>query len=1098
VALLVLATFGSMIPSGVAQTLYGSLVGNITDPSGAAVPGAKVRVVNSGTGFVREASTDERGAYLFSDLQPGRYEVTVSSGAFATFTQRDVQISTNAVVRVNVPLQLASASEKVTVMASVTALQTDRADVRSEITGKQFQDLPVSGGRNYQSLLKLVPGFSPPRPQNSIVSNPQEGLVSQVNGTTKSTNNTRIDGASNTHVWLPQHSAYIPPIEAIETVNVVTNSMDAEQGLAGGAAISVTIKSGTNDWHGVGFEYHTNSSLKARNVFYNGAGSPKNIQNQYGGTFGGPIVKNKLFFFISDEKTSRRWNASRLLTIPTLAQRAGDFRGLGTTIYDPLTGNPDGSGRTPFLNNVIPAERLSRVAKQLNEWLPNPSDQTFSSNYFASGSSVFDRNAIDTKVNWNKSDKLTAFGRFSILNFSDWAPTPFDQASGGAIDTSQQAGFGEGRTISTTLGANYVVSPTFLLDGNIGYARMAPSTYPIQYGKNIGLDVLNLPGTNGPDVFESGIPEFRISGYETIGNPGSATPYFWHDNQFQYNANATWIKGKHNIRFGLDISRQHMNHLTAEQGAGPRGSFQFAGGATALRGGAAPNQFNAFADFMLGLPSSVGKTVPVESPVSTRSWAEGYYFRDQWQATRNMTISVGLRYELYPMPTRAHRGLEVYDVATNKVVIGGVGDVPMDAGISNSHLLFSPRIGIAYRLGPKWVVRAGYGINTDPYSLARPFRTNYPILVDQNTVAANSYSFVGKTEQGIPPIPIPSLGNGVIDIPGNVSAKTLDKKFRRGYVESFNFTVQREIGSGFVGQVGYVGTRGIRQQVSQELNYAPIGTGNAGRVLNQRFGRVASTLLQAPFNTSNYNALQSQLTRRFANGFQAQVSYTFSKAIAFNDEADSTLAFNIPNAFGRNRSVTGYDRTHNFQAGWTAELPFGQGKRWAQTGVSRFLLGGWQLNGIFSAYSGTPFSVTASGASLNAPTETQTADQVMQQVAILGGTGPGQSYFDPAAFAPVTAVRYGTSGLNILRGPGFANVDMGLFRQFSVSEKVSVQFRAEAFNFTNTPHFNNPGTNVSNAVRNTDGSFSRLNGYTEITSAQTDERQFRFGLRISF
>jgi hypothetical protein len=422
----------------------------------------------------------------------------------------------------------------------------------------------------------------------------------------------------------------------------------------------------------------------------------------------------------------------------------------------------------------------------------------------------------------------------------------------------------------------------------------------------------------------------------------------------------------------------------------------------------------------------------------------------------------------------------------------------MDAGISVSHKLIFPRVGLAYRLGPKWVVRAGYGMNTDPYSLARPFRTNYPILVDQNTVAPNSYAYVGKTEDGIPPIAVPGLGDGIISIPGKVSAKTLDKTFRRGYVESFNFTVQRELGKGFAGQVGYVGTRGIRQQVNQELNWAPVGTGNTGRVLNQRYGRVASTSLQAPFGTANYNALQASLNRRFATGFQVQASYTYSKAIAFADEADSSLAFNIPSAFGRNRSVTGYDRTHNFQTGFIAEFPFGKSKRWATEGFARRVLGGWQINGIASAYSGTPFSVTSSGTSLNAPTETQTADQVLSEVAILGGTGPGQSYFDPAAFAPVTAVRYGTSGLNILRGPGFFNVDLGLFRQFSITERVKIQFRTEAFNATNTPHFNNPGTSTTNATRDANGKITKLNGYTEITSAQTDERQFRFGLRLSF
>jgi hypothetical protein len=479
-------------------------------------------------------------------------------------------------------------------------------------------------------------------------------------------------------------------------------------------------------------------------------------------------------------------------------------------------------------------------------------------------------------------------------------------------------------------------------------------------------------------------------------------------------------------------------------------------------------------------------------------WADGFYVRDQWQATRNLTVTAGVRYELYPIPTRDHRGMERYDITRNQVLIGGIGSVPTDMGVSVSHRQFSPRAGIAWRPTPKWVIRAGYGINTDPYSLARPFRTNYPVLVDQNYVAPNSYAFVGQTEDGIPPIPIPTLGNGIIDVPGGVSAKALESKFRRGYVESFNLTLQRDLRGGFAAQAAYVGTRGIRQEVSQELNWAPVGTGNAGRILNQQFGRTASTLLQAPFGTANYNSLQTHLTRRFAEGLHAQVSYTFSKAIALADEADSTLAFAIPSAFRRDRSVTGYDRTHNLQAAFIAEFPFGPNKRWAHSGVPRRVLGGWQVNGAFSAYSGNPFTVTASGTSLNAPTETQTADQVLPRVTVLGGTGPGQSYFDPAAFAPVTAVRYGASGLNILRGPGVANFDMGLFRQFSVTEKVKLQFRAEAFNATNTPHFNNPGTNVSNAARNPDGSINKLNGYTEITSAQTDQRQLRLGLRLSF
>ena len=403
-----------------------------------------------------------------------------------------------------------------------------------------------------------------------------------------------------------------------------------------------------------------------------------------------------------------------------------------------------------------------------------------------------------------------------------------------------------------------------------------------------------------------------------------------------------------------------MNHTTSELDASPRGQFDYGGGPTALRGGASPNQFNCFATFLLGLPTSIGTSAPMESPITTRNWAQGYYVRDQWQATRNLTLTMGLRYEYYPMSTRANRGMELYDPDTNLMLIGGVGSMPNDVGVQMSKKLFAPRVGLAYRIGNKWVIRSGYGINTDPYPLARPLRTNYPILISMTIPAANTFQYAGRTEDGIPPIVFPDLGNGIISIPGTVTLRTLDKEFKRGYVESFNFTVQRELSLGFVGPAAYVGTRGIRQQAYQELNWAEPGAGTAGRALNRTFGRTANTTLVSPFGTANYNALQAQATRRFANGFQVQVSYTFSKAIAYTDEADSSLFFNAPSALARNRSITNYDRPHNLQAGWAAELPFGRGKPWASNGgFAGALLGGWQLNGIFSIYSGNPFTVTS-------------------------------------------------------------------------------------------------------------------------------------------
>lgn len=1076
-----------------AQTLYGTLVGNITDPSGLPVVAATVRAEHSGTGLARETKTNERGGFVFSDLQSGSYNMTVRADSFAPFTTTGLHITANAITRADAQLKLPTVAESVTVAASAVRLQTDRAEVRSEIDAKQVNNLPVSGVRNYTALLALVPGVSPPAPAHSLAANPQESLAASVGGQSDERNDTRIDGAGNTFIWLPRLVAYSPPLETIEVVSVVTNSMDAETGMAGGAAINVITKSGTNKFAGTLFEHHINSALKARNVFYFDPAKPKFMQDQWGGTLGGPIVRNTLFFFGSHERTSRQSDVSRFFTVPTAEARRGDFSSYGTTIYDPLTGSPDGSGRTAFPNNIIPQDRISRVARQIIDWLPLPTRAAISSNYFASGVAEFNRHSTDVKVNWNPSGRFTMFGRTSVLKFSGWTPTPFGRASGGSIQPDLTEGPVKGLNRSVSVGFTYTIGSTVLLDGTTGFNHVTPEALHALWGQNIGLDDLRLPGTNDPnDITYSGMPQFRVAGYSTFGNPGSARPQRWHDNQRRYNANLSWTKGSHGLRFGFDLSNEHMNHWQIEAGGGPRGDFAYSGGTTSLRNGAASNQHNAFAAFLLGLPSSIGKAVAPELPLTTRAWRQGFYARDQWQATRDLTLTLGVRAEYYPVVTRKNTGVALYDVTNNTVRIGGVGSVPRDVGTSE-RVHFAPRLGAAYRIGAKWVVRGGFGVSTDPFSLARLFRTNYPAIVAMTIVAPNAFGFVGRTEDGIPPVPIPALGNGIINIPGNVSASTVEEEFNRGYTQSYNVTVQRDLNWGFVGQAGYVGSRTVRPLLTMELNYALPGGGNAGRILNRQYGRTASTTQQLPYEDGigRYDSLQTTLTRRFSGGFQLQTSYTLSKSISW------ATAWMDPSQFHRNRALSSFDRPHNLQVGWVAELPFGEGKPLATEGLGKLLFGGWQLNGVFSKYSGTPFTVTASGTSLNAVANLQTADQVKDEVKILGGTGPGQSYFDPLAFRSVTEPRYGTSGLNILRGPGFTNLDLGLFRQFKVRD-LQIQFRAEAFNATNTPHFNNPGNNVSNMRLNADGTVNSLGGYTEITSARPDERQVRLGIRIAF
>jgi hypothetical protein len=422
----------------------------------------------------------------------------------------------------------------------------------------------------------------------------------------------------------------------------------------------------------------------------------------------------------------------------------------------------------------------------------------------------------------------------------------------------------------------------------------------------------------------------------------------------------------------------------------------------------------------------------------------------------------------------------------------------MDTGVRVSKRLFAPRAGIAYRLRQKTVIRTGYGISIDPFPLAIPMRSPYPTVIAQTVVGNNTFQPATTLAQGIPLPPPLDLGNGVIPMPDSVTTLTLEDNFRRGYVQSYNFTIQRELPGGFTAQAGYVGTRSIRLTNRIDINASRPGLGVAGRPFFAPFGRRVATTLHAPAFTSDYNSLQTRLERRFSAGWSTGVTYTFGKALAYGENNDSTLFFHAPEVVARNRSLAGFDRTHNLQITGIAELPFGRGKRWAQSGFASALAGGWQLNALFSSYSGTPFSVVAAAASLNAPGNSQVADQVKARVEKLGHVGRGASFFDPLAFRSVTDARFGNAGLNILRGPGLVNLDLGLFRNFAVSERFTLQFRAEAFNSTNTPHFNNPGTNVSNMQFNADGSIRTLGGYSEVTSALADERQFRFALRFFF
>ncbi len=1092
-----------------AQILYGSIVGNVKDPSEAAVAGATVTVTQRDTNQTRQTATNEVGGYSFPTLQPGPYELKVTREGFRT-TVSEVTVTINSVARADVTLQLGAVAESVIVTGAAALLQTDRSEVRSEIPSVTFQNLPVPLGRNYQQLFKTVPGFRPPTNAHSVPTNPSRALTFNVNGVSQSINNTRIDGASSIAPWLPHATAFVPTLEAIDTVNVVTNSFDAEQGLAGGAAINVQIKSGSNELHGSAFEYHTNQHLKAKPFFLPaGQGKPKLVNNEFGGTLGGPIRKDKLFYFMSYEGTPNRENASRFGTVPTAAMKAGDMSESPRPVYDPASGNPDGSNRTAFPGSRIPANRISPIAKKLADLTPLPNQPGLSDNYFATGTYMFDRHRADTKVNWNATPKVTAFGRFSILHYDMTNPEMFGQVGGPEISSAGgNPGQGFGNTYSFTGAVTYLLSPRLILDAYYGYTRMDTNVEQSRLDEKLGTDFLGIPGVNGTRRFEGGWPRFAVSGFTNLGINNDFMPYIRQDPQYQYVANFNWTRSTHEVRFGMDFYKTGMNHTQPEAtGAfhGAQGGFNFGGGPTQTVGGPSSNQFNAYSTFLLGLATQGGKITMVPDIYHTRQWNYSLYARDRWNVSRKLTMSYGLRWEYFPFPTRTDRGMEWYDGSTNKMLICGVGSAPKDCGVHVSKALFAPRVGVAYRVTDTFVVRAGYGITNDPFSLQRPLRTNYPVLIIQNLSAPNSFSWASTLAEGIPKPVIPDLGNGVIDIPGTYAVVTTPKDFKRGYVQSWNFTIQKQLRGNFTAQAGYVATRSTDQMGYLDVNAGQvIGAGRPGQPLFQKWGRTAATTLVTPFGTTRYDSLQTMIERRFSHGLHMQAAYTWSKVIGFVNNNDDGPSVNALAYFDRNNVVRGYDRPHNFQVINIWELPFGKGKKWAGSGPLSWIVGGWQVNNLLSFYSGQPFSVTSDGTSLNMPGSSQTADQVKPSVEKLGAVGKGTPYFDPTAFIPVRDARFGNTGMNILRGPGMANWDFSLFRHFPVSERVKIDFRAEALNFTNTPHFNNPGTNVSAFNPELTDPLRRFGGYGEITSTAgigrdgIDERQIRFGLRVSF
>jgi hypothetical protein len=1234
--------------SASAQILYGSLTGTVVDKTGASISNVAITLTDQGTGAVRTVNASDNGTYSFLNVLPGVYAVSISSTQnFGAFGQKNIQIEPNRQIRIDITLQPASVSTQITVTDAPPMLQTETAEVNSEISKDELAQLPLTsgGGRSFQALYTLIPGGAAVTEQNSTASNPSRAMSVNVNGADNQGNTTRIDGAVNYYGWLPYLIAYVPPADSIENVSVTTNSFNAEQGQAGGASIKITTKSGTSNFHGGAWEYYQDAGLSARGYTStkaslistsNPTGSvPKNVFNEFGFNIGGPVYipkiltgKKKLFFFDNFERTTRRQlitNSS--MSIPDATMAAGNFSEAApyTTLYDPQPTAAWVAAFTPtaacptlaytsgFLNykcrpsftseyaetgnnvNTIPASRIAAASTtmianlaKITQQIGTPSSTLLASNmandYTGVATLAYNRTTNDAKITYVLSDNTQMFGKYSIEPFSVLDPQVLGAAGGGTADGGQP-GAAAGRIQNVGLGVSHVFTPNLVLDADFGYTRQYSG---VQDATDIGLgnygsDTLKIPGTNGVGSLYAGQPPFFMNGLSALGNTGLANPFLFRDNQFTGDVNLSWIKGRHSTKYGFTAYHFLLNHFQPTSGGGitsVRGGFYFQGNMTcAGTSSCGMTAYNALADFLLGLPNNVGngstnqavaKAMSISNPNSMRWWEYGAYAQDQWSVTHKLTLSYGVRYEMYPAPYRDHSGMYIADPTlpqSANVEIGGVGGNPESAGVDMGHGFYAPRLGVIYRLNEKTVIRSGSGITTDPDSL-RYLRDAYPIDLAVSYTSSNGTGTISvdpsnKTNYstgepmtltyGIPAVATPDFSSGFASLPLNGSTTTTPKKFHRGYLESWNLIIQRDLGRQLVASVGYVGNHMVRQQASvSPYNSSPLPssssscmangqwnpstglTGSCSFQVNTNFSQTwckglsncynsGGMTIAGPIFSSMYSSLQSQLTQNFGQNGSLGTIFTWSHAIDYSDNGAGTggggTTFNYPTMYYLNKGNAGFDRKFNVQVWGMYNLPFGRGQRLVNHGVLAQIIGGFVLNGQFSHTSGAPFSVSSNSNVVGAitPGFNSTWAELVSPYKQEGGhnrkfgdtaVSGGKPWFNPASFATVTEPTYTATmsqasitapvlpntGRNQFRGPGQSVFNASAFRSIHIYRKSDFQIRAEAFNLFNHPQLNTPNTTVPTASNIAAGNYGTFGLITSFGNT----RSLQFGGRLTF
>lgn len=1016
----------------------GTILGTVRDASQAIVAGSKVTALNKATGQTRNATTDAQGNFVLTSMPIGLYTVSAQSAGFKQAIVSQVVLQVDQQARVDFTLEIGDASTRVEISTAPPLLVTDASSVGQVVDNKKIVDLPLNG-RNFTQLAALTPG---------ALTTQVTGQAGALTGSTKvqiaggqsSKTEFLIDGISSQEQGL-DGVQFVPSVDAIGEFKVQSNAFAAEYG-RGTAIINATIKSGGNDYRGTLFHFLRNEKLDARNFFSPTKGAYR--QNQFGGAVGGPIVKNKLFFFGNYEGNRIRRGLTRNTLVPTSNYRLGDFSALTTVIRNPLT-------REPFPGNRIPASLISAPSQNLLQYIPAPNNTASTLAYIAGRPLNADQG--NGRIDYQITPNDLLYVRYSRNVQEDINP--------GAIPQSGQLEL-QSRAHNAALSYTKILGARVINEARLGYTHLYTFGNPQGLGTNYTTQA-GIRGFNETSATFPGFPNINVTGYGVLISTLQFRPAIAPFETRQFLDNVTFIQGRHTMKFGFDYRRFHYSEENG--GTASRGLFNYTG----VYSG------NGFSDYLLGYPNTGIRSYPTNQFGLTDKQYH-FFAQDDFKVTSRLTLNIGLRYEWNtpPIPDNAQAG--VFDFKTGKIIIATLPDgtinlrtqqvapivypfykdrfiLAKDIGLprtiqSQSRNQFAPRFGFAYRPfnGNRTVIRGGYGI--------------FYLLARGNTHASyQSYSLpfiYDDTKTNSTPIPTFRTEN-FFDNPfalGTPRIVGMDLKLRSPYAQQWNLSVQREIFSNLTLDVAYVANKGTRLEQTFRENYVLPGPGSVqARRPYPEFGNGDRFSNGA---NSNYHSMQVKVEKRYAAGLSLLSAYTWSKLID-NTNIDSQGTVQDPRNFQLERALGNFDATHRLVTSFGYELPFGAKQKFGANlpGVAQTIIGGWQVGGIVQFQSGFPFTPT-----MGAPDPANVGGTYARRPnRIASGEISDwtvERYFDTTAFQTPAAFTIGNSGRNILRGPGIANWDLSLFKNTMIKERYRLQFRLEMFNALNTAQFLNP------------------------------------------